>query len=275
MDTAGQPLSGTLTVGGSTALQPLVEQAARSFQSANPGVHMTVLDGGSGSGREGVCQGTLDIGLSDVALTESDKSRLKCGDAVETAIAMDAFVVAANPIGPGKVAALDREEMQAIFSGAVKNWSDVGGANQPLVVINRIQGSGTRQSMANYLFSGDDTLFRGDAGELESNENVASDLAATPGAISYLSAAYLSDPALVTLGIRRPDGLTLPTKEAIARLQWPIGGPGVAITRGSNNVLATAFISYLISSEFHFDPVWSTLGYVAPSHPSIGNPIGQ
>jgi phosphate transport system substrate-binding protein len=273
--TLSQPLSGTLTVGGSTALQPLVERAAMSFQSANPGVRIVVSGGGSGAGRNGVCQGRLDVGLSDVPLTGSEQASLDCGDAVETAIAMDAFVVAANPSGPGKVRALNRDEMQAIFSGAVKNWSEVGGSNQPLVVINRTRGSGTRQSMANYLFNGDDTLFRGDVGELEGNEDVANNLGATPGAISYLGAAYLSDPALVTLGIERPEGLTLPTREAIARLQWPIGGPGVAITKGQRNVLATAFISYLIGPRFQSDGVWSTLGYVPPSNPSIGNPIGQ
>src|SRR5262252_4980307 len=111
-----QSLSGNLSVGGSTALQPLVEQAARSFQSANPGVQIVVSDGGSGSGRTGVCQGTQDIGLSDVSLTEAEKSSLNCRDAVETAIAMDVFVVAANWTGPGNLTALDREQMEAIFS---------------------------------------------------------------------------------------------------------------------------------------------------------------
>jgi hypothetical protein len=89
--------------------------------------------------------------------------------------------------------------------------------------------------MANYLFSADDSLFRGDAQELESNEDVANTLNKTPGAISYLGTAYLSDPGLVTLGIQRPEGLTLPTREVIAELRWPIGGPGVAITKGQPN----------------------------------------
>jgi phosphate transport system substrate-binding protein len=270
-----QSLSGNLTVGGSTALQPLVEQAARSFQSANPGVQIVVSDGGSGSGRTGVCQGALDIGLSDVSLTEAEKSSLNCRDAVETALAMDVFVVAANPTGPGNLTALDREQMEAIFSGAVKNWSQIGGANQPLVVINRIQGSGTRQSMANYLFNGDDSLFRSDAAEQDSSDDVATNLGNTPGAISYLGVAYLSDPALVTFGIQRPEGLVLPTKEVIAGLQWPIGGPGVAITKGQPSALAAAFLNYMIGAQFQSDSVWSTLGYIPPANPAIGNPTGH
>lgn len=272
---ASGPLTGKLSVGGSTALQPLVERAAKTFQAANPGVEIVVSDGGSGAGRSGVCQGSLDIGMSDVPLADSEISSLNCGDATQTAVAMDVFVVAANPSGPGKLAALDREQMQAIFSGAVKNWSEVGGARQPLVVINRIKGSGTRQGMANYLFSGDNSLFRGDAAEQESNEEVASTLNKSPGAISYLGTAYLGDPGLVTLGIQRPNGLILPTKEVIANFQWPIGGPGVAITKGQPTGLAAAFINYMIGPQFQSDPAWGMLGYVPPARAAIGNPIGQ
>jgi phosphate transport system substrate-binding protein len=64
---ASGPLTGKLAVGGSTALQPLVEAAAKSFQTSNPGVQIVVSDGGSGAGRTGVCDGSLDIGMSDVS----------------------------------------------------------------------------------------------------------------------------------------------------------------------------------------------------------------
>jgi phosphate transport system substrate-binding protein len=197
--------------------------------------------------------------MTDVPLADSEKSGLNCGDAVETAIAIEAFVVAANPLGPGRLAALNREQMQAILSGATSDWSDVGGANQSLVVINR-KGSGTRQSMANYLFGGgDDSQFRGDAAEQESNEDATSNLAKTPGAISYLGTAYVSDPGLVvTLGIQRPEGLILTNKAVIGRSQWPIGGPGLAVTKSQPNPLAVAFLSYLISPQFQSEPVWAS-----------------
>src|SRR5262245_28339152 len=63
-------LSGKLTIAGSSALQPLVDQAAKSFQAANKNVQITVSAGGSGAGRTGACQGSLDIGMSDVPLTD-------------------------------------------------------------------------------------------------------------------------------------------------------------------------------------------------------------
>jgi len=271
-----QALSGTLNIGGSTALQPLVELAATNFQKANEGVQINVTDGGSGAGRMGVCQGSLDIGMSDVPLTSAEMSSLQCGDAVQTAVAMDAFAVVANPAGPGTLRALDREQMQHVFSGDVQNWADVEGANQQLVVNNRVQGSGTRQSMANYLFNGDDSVFTGSAQEEDNSQNLSTALSQTPGSISYLGLAYLGNPNLLTIGIQQPDGtVILPSHETVARNEWPIGGPGLAITKGQPSQLASEFLNYLIGPQFQSDPSWTDLGLVAPSNPAIGNQYGQ
>src|SRR5215471_4292424 len=106
---ANGSLSGKLTIAGSSALQPLVDQAAKNFQTANKDVQITVSAGGSGAGRTGACQGSLDIGMSDVPLTSQEKSSLNCSDAVSTAVAIQAFAVAANPKGPGSVKALTKE----------------------------------------------------------------------------------------------------------------------------------------------------------------------
>jgi phosphate transport system substrate-binding protein len=271
-----QSVSGTLTIAGSSALQPLVERAAANFQAANKDVQIHVSDGGSASGRSGVCQGSLDIGMSDVPLTNAEVTALQCADAVQTAIAMDAFAVVANPQGPGTLAALDREQMQHVFSGDVQNWADVDGVNQQLVVINRLKGSGTRQSMANYLFNGDDTVFTGIANEEDNSQDLSTALTQTPGSISYLGLAYLSNPNLVTLGIQQPGGdIIMPTHDMVARNQWPIGGPGLAITKGQPSALASAFLTYVIGPEFRSDPVWDDLGLVVPINPSVGNSYGQ
>jgi phosphate transport system substrate-binding protein len=271
-----QALSGKLTIGGSTALQPLVERAAANFQKANSDVQIDVSGGGSGAGRAGVCQGALDIGMSDVPLSSYEMSSLHCTDAVQTAVGVDAFAVVANPAGPGGQHALNREEMQHIFSGDIQNWADVQGASQPLVVINRVKGSGTRQSMANYLFNGDDSVFGMSASDEDDSQLIVTTVSQTPGAISYLGLAYLSSPNVVTIGIQQPDGtVIMPTRDAVASNQWPIGGPGQAITRSQPNSLASAFLNYLIGPEFASDPAWNDLGLVAPASPAIGNQYGR
>jgi phosphate transport system substrate-binding protein len=266
--------SGKLTIAGSSALQPLVDQAAKNFQTQNKDVQITVSAGGSGAGRTGVCQGSLDLGMSDVQLTAQEKQSLNCSDAVQTAVAIQAFAVAANPKGPGSVKALTKEQMQGIFSGATTNWSQVGGDNQAIVLVNRAKGSGTRQNMANYLFDGDDTKFATGASEEDNSQTVVNTVGQTPGAVSYLGLAFLNDPKLVALGINDNGTILTPTKDTVANGKWPIGGPGQGITKGSSNALATAFLTYMISPDFQKDPIWDNLGFVVPAHPAIGNPTG-
>src|SRR5215831_13447404 len=266
---AGGALSGKLTIAGSSALQPLIDQAAKNFQAANKDVQITVSAGGSGAGRTGACQGSLDIGMSDVPLTNTEKSSLNCSDAVSTAVAIEAFAVAANSKGPGSLKALTKEQMQGIFGGTITNWSQVGGDNQQVVLVNRLKGSGTRQSMANYLYDGDDTKFAVGASEEDNSQTVANTVGQTPGAVSYLGLAFLSAPGITTMGIQDGSNVLMPTHDTVAAGKWPIGGPGLAITKGAANALQTAFLTYLISPEFQKDPIWDNLGFIPPSSPKI------
>ena len=182
----------------------------------------------------------------------------------------------ANTKGPASLQSLTKEQMQGIFTGQITNWSAIGGDNQQVVLINRLKGSGTRQNMANYLFDGDDTRFGVGASEEDNSQTVVNTVSQTPGAVSYLGLAFLNNPQLVTIGIAQSDGSVLmPTKDTVATGQWPIGGPGLAITKGQGTELANSFISYMISPAFESDPIWDALGFVVPANPSIGNPTGQ
>src|SRR5262249_31077838 len=163
-------------------LQPLVDTAAKNYQNTNKDVQITVSAGGSGAGRTGACQKSLDIGMSDVPLSDTEKTSLSCSDAVQTAVAIQAFAVATNSAGPGSVKSLTKEQMQGIFSGTVTNWSQVGGASQAIVLINRLKGSGTRSNMANYLYGGDDTKFATGASEEDNSQTVVNTVSQTPGA---------------------------------------------------------------------------------------------
>jgi phosphate transport system substrate-binding protein len=255
--TSGGAATGKLTIAGSSALLPLIQEAAKQFQTKNPGAQITVTAGGSGAGRTQVCQGKIDIGNSDVKLSDKEKTDLSCADATETAVAIQAFAPVANKQGPGKATSLTKDQLVGIFSGQITNWKDVGGDDQAIVLINRAKGSGTRSQMGKFLFAGDDTKFATGASEEDNSETVKTTVSQTPGAISYLGFAYVSDPALMALGI---DG-TAPTKANIQAGKWPIGGPGYSITKGAPSGLAKAFLDY-ITGEFQKDPAFDKLGFV-------------
>jgi len=273
--TPGGGPAGRLTVAGSSALQPLIDRAGQTYQAAHPGAQVRVAapPPGSGAGRVGVCTGGLDIGTSDVPLTGQERTSLNCAGAVQTAVALQAFVAVANPAGPGGVRALTRPQLQRLFDGTTRDWSEVGGTSRRVVLVNRLQGSGTRQSMANYLFGGDDARFAVGAAE-EENQGVLDAVAQTPGAVSYLGLAYAAHARLVAFGIRDGSSVVTATRDTVASGRWPIGGPGLAITKGPASPLAAAFLTHLLSPEFQRDPIWTDLGFVPPARAAVGNPTG-
>src|SRR4051794_7853840 len=59
-------LSGSLSISGSSAMQPLVAAAAEEFMAKNPKVDIQVNAGGSGTGLSQVAEGSVQIGNSDV-----------------------------------------------------------------------------------------------------------------------------------------------------------------------------------------------------------------
>lgn len=255
---ASSGLSGKLTAAGSSALLPMMQLAATQFQASNKAVQISVTAGGSGAGRSQVCKGQVDIGNSDVKLSDKEKTDLNCGDAIETAVAIQAFGPVANKQGPGSITSLTKEQLQGIFSGQITNWKDVGGDDQEIVLINRAKGSGTRKNMANYLYAGDDAQFAVGASEEDNNETVLQTVSQTPGAVSYLGFAYLDNPAILAFGIEN----VKPTREDIQNGSWPIQAPGYAITKGQPNDLQKAFLDYVLSPYFQNSPEFAKLGFV-------------
>jgi phosphate transport system substrate-binding protein len=251
-------LSGKLTAAGSSALLPLMQVAATQFQTANKNVQISVTAGGSGAGRSQVCQGQISIGNSDVKLTDKEKTDLKCADAVETPIAIQAFGAVANKQGPGKVVNLTKDQLVGIFSGTVKNWKEVGGDDQAIVLVNRAKGSGTRSNMAKYLFNGDDAKFATGASEEDNSETVLQTVSQTPGAVSYLGFAYLNNSAIVAFSIDTVQA----TRENIQNGKWPIAAPGYSIVKGQGDDLTKAFLAYILSPQFQNSAEFSKLGFV-------------
>jgi phosphate transport system substrate-binding protein len=256
--TISSDLKGKLTSAGSSALLPLIQLASTQFQQQAKNVQLSVTAGGSGAGRSQVCKGQIDVGNSDVMLSDKEKTDLSCADATQVPVAIQAFGPVASKQGPGSVKTLSKAQLQGIFSGQTKNWKEVGGDDQQIVLVNRAKGSGTRANMAKYLFAGDDTKFATGASEEDNNETVLQTVKQTPGAISYLGFAYLTNPDIVAFAIDN----VVPNVQDIQNGQWPIAAPGYSITKGQPSDLEAAFIGYLLCPTFQKSPEFAKLGFV-------------
>lgn len=256
-DTLSTEVQGTLRLNGSSALLPLMQLATDVFQSTHSNVHFVVAGSRSSAGRQLVCAGSIDIGTSDVPLTADEKAKWNCADALEVPIALQAFVPVANPRGPGAITSLTKTQLVALFSGAITNWKDIGGDDQPIVLVNRVAGSGTRANMAKYLFGGDDRRFAPSAAEGENGE-VAQAARDTPGAVPYLGPAYLGGADMRVFAI---EGV-LATRSTIQSGAWPITAQGYVITKGQGSASVQAFLTFLTSSSFQQSDAFAQLGYV-------------
>lgn len=234
---------------GSTALQPLVQAAQESFTSENPNYMITVQGGGSGTGLSQVEAGAVTIGNSDVFAEEKDG--VDASKLVDHKVA----VVGMAPVVNKEVGVKDisKQDLIDIFTGKTKNWSELGGKDQEIAVINRASGSGTRATFEKWGLDGAETI---QTQEQDSSGTVRKIVAETPGAISYLALSYLDD-SLQALTI---DGVEA-TPENIATNDWKIWSYEHMYTNGEPDANIKTFLDYMLSDDIQ-QGVVKELGYL-------------
>ncbi len=222
---------------GSTALQPLVEAAGESFSADNPNYTITVQGGGSGTGLSQVEAGAVTIGNSDVFADEKDG--VDASKLVDHKVAVVGMAPVVNK--DAGVTDLSQQDLIDIFTGKVKNWSELGGADQEISVINRASGSGTRATFEKWGLDGAETI---QTQEQDSSGTVRKIVAETPGAISYLALSYVDD-SIQALSL---DGVEA-TPENIADNKWPIWSYEHMYTKGEPDANVKAFLDYIMTDD--------------------------
>jgi phosphate transport system substrate-binding protein len=111
-------LTGTLRVGGSTSVEPLMQRMKEAYEGNNPGVTIEISGGGSGTGINEATSGVIDIGMSSRALRDTEKAALTDID-----IALDGVAVIVNPDNPLTNISID--QIKAIFTGEITRWSGI------------------------------------------------------------------------------------------------------------------------------------------------------
>ena len=231
-------LGGTITLNGSTSMQKLANALKEGFMTANPGVTVNVEFTGSGTGIQSAIDGTSDIGNSSRALKQEE---LDAG-LVENIVAIDGIAVIVNK--GVTTTDITSEQLAKIYTGEIKNWSEVGGNNEPIVVVGRESGSGTRGAFEELLEVEDSCDY---AQEIDSTGGVLSTVANTPGAIGYISLDVIDD----SVEIMAINGVVASEENIIAG-DYMLSRPFVMATKGSiseQSELVQAFFSYIDSEE--------------------------
>lgn len=231
-------LSGNLSMVGSTSMEKLANALSEAFMEEYPDVTVTAEFVGSGAGIETVTNGTADIGNSSRSLKDEEKA----AGVVENVVAIDGIAVCVDPAN--EVADLTKEQLTNIYNGTITNWKEVGGADEPIIVIGREAGSGTRGAFEELVDLQDACKY---ANELDSTGAVIAKVASTPGAIGYASLDALDD-SVKALSLEGVEA----TAENIKAGNYFLSRPFVMATKGEiseQNDLVQAWFDFVLGDE--------------------------
>ncbi len=231
-------LNGTITMAGSTSMEKFANALAESFMAKYPGVTVTAEFTGSSAGVESVLAGSVDIGNSSRNLKEEEIAN----GAVENIVAIDGIAVVTD--AANTVTGLTKDQLIGIYTGEIKNWSELGGEDLAIVVVGREAGSGTRGAFEEILEIEDACVY---ANELDSTGAVMAKVASTPGAIGYVSLDVLDD-TVIALTLDEVE----PSAETIKSGEYFLSRPFVMATNGEiaeQSEAVQAMFDYLQSDE--------------------------
>ena len=231
-------LSGSISMVGSTSMEKLANALSEAFMEKYPDVTVTAEFVGSGAGVEAVTNGTADIGNSSRSLKDEEKA----AGVVENIVAIDGIAVCVDPAN--EVADLTKEQLTNIYNGTITNWKEVGGADEPIIVIGREAGSGTRGAFEELVDLKDACKY---ANELDSTGAVIAKVASTPGAIGYASLDALDD-SVKALSLEGVEA----TAENIKAGNYFLSRPFVMATKGEiseQNDLVQAWFDFVLGDE--------------------------
>ena len=136
------------------------------------------------------------------------------------------------------------EDLAKVYTGEITNWKDLGGKDEQIVVIGREAGSGTRDAFEELNDVKDACKY---AQELDSTGAVLAKVAATPGAIGYVSLDVVDD-TVKALQLNSVEA----TEDNILAGTYVLQRPFVMATMGEiseQNELVQAFFDFIHSEE--------------------------
>ena len=232
-------------MGGSTTVEPIIRSAIEAYEAVDASVRLSYESQGSSVGVQGAIDEVYVIGGAsrEIKPAEADAG------AVSTPIALDGIAVIAN--NSVLIDNLTIDQVSAIYTGEITKWSEVGGADKDIVVINRDEASGTRVAFWELTIKevyGKTTEFLKDAITVESNGDMVTKVGSTPDSIGFCGFGYV-DKAISSGGkTLLVDGVEA-TVENVLDGKFPVSRKLNVITKGEPAGFAAEFIAFLLGDE--------------------------
>ncbi len=228
--------SKTVSTDGSTSMESVIGYLSEVSMEPHDAVTLTYTPPVSSAGIQAVSEGRCDIGLSSRDLKDDEAETLN-----GTVVAIDGIAIIVNTENP--VSDLTVEQIAALYTGEITNWSEVGGNDAPVVCIGREAASGTRDGFESITGTEDACVY---SQELTATGDVIQTVASNPNAIGYASLSAVGD-TVKTLSVNG----VLPSNETILDGTYEVQRNFVLVTSKDKELTGTAkdFFDYMLSDE--------------------------
>lgn len=248
---AGDGEEAQLVLTGSSTVAPLASEIARRFEERRPGVRVDVQAGGSSRGIADVRRGLNDIGMISRKLREGE------GELQAFPVARDGIALLVHRDNPVEELAPDR--VRAVWTGAVEDWSELGGPPGPITVVHKAEG---RATLAVFLahFGLRNSEVTADV-VVGANQQAIRTVAGSPGAVGYVSIGEAEIEIEHGAAVRLlPLEGVAPTAENVAAGRFPLRRELNLVTATEPSGLTRAFLEFSRSEAV--DPLVRRRGFV-------------
>lgn len=231
-----------LTLTGSSTIAPLGAELAKRFEKQNPGIRIDVQSGGSSRGVADARSGLADIGMASRALKPEEN------DLTAHLIAMDGISIIVHRSNP--LNALSDAQIKSIYTGAISRWSDAGGKDERITVVNKAEGRSTLELFLQY-FQLENRNIKAHV-VIGDNQQGIKTVSANPGAIGYVSVGSAEFEESQGTPIRLLPLNGVPASiENVGNGSFPLSRPLNFVTKGPVTGLAKRFIDFAQSASVH------------------------
>jgi phosphate transport system substrate-binding protein len=231
-----------LVIKGSDTLgAKLVPTLAEEYKAKHPEVSFEIAAEGSTTGLAAIIDGTAQIGMSSrrARAVESSAAQAKGVTLKPIIVAHDGMAVIVNANSP--ISKLTLLQVSDIFTGAVTNWSAVGGKPGKISIYTRNTSSGTYSDWKELAMNKRD--YAPSAQKMAGNEQIAAEVAKNPNGIGYVGLAYIQAEGVKVVAI---DGV-LPSKETVLTKKYAYARPTFYYTNGEPSGEAAKFVEFTLS----------------------------
>ena len=227
---------------------PLSQKTVEEFMKVNPSATVVVTGGGSGVGITALLEGTTELAQLSRKIKFDEKSKLKREgiDVKEVIAAYDALAIIVHP--SNNVTALTREQLEGIFTGKIKNWKEVGGADMRIIPYSRETSSGTYEFFKESVLKNKN--YMSGIMSMPATGAIIQSVSQTKGAIGYVGLAYLNK-NVKAISVSYDGGKTFvePSGTNARNASYPIVRPLYYYYNVATEERVKSFIDFVLSDK--------------------------